>query len=105
MRRREYTKEFKESAVEPYNRSGGKTKKEIAEGLGINPENLGRWLREKKESETGNILVFSGRGNPRDEELSRLKKENEDLRESNEILKKAMAFFVVKNPRQRRTGL
>jgi len=28
-----------------------------------------------------------------------LKKENEDLRESNEILKKAMAFFVVKNPR------
>jgi len=26
-------------------------------------------------------------------------KENADLRETNEILKKAMAFFVVKNPR------
>jgi transposase len=105
MGRREYTKEFKESAVEPYHRSGGKTKKETAEGLGINPENPGRWLREKKESETGNIRIFSGRGNPRDEELTQLRKEAADLREGNEILKKATAFFVVKNPRQRRTGL
>jgi transposase-like protein len=33
-------------------------------------------------------------------QFARLKKENADLREANEILKKAMAFFAVKSPRQ-----
>jgi transposase len=97
--RREYTREFKESAIDLYNHSGGKTKKEVAEGLGISPENLRRWLRESTEAETDKIRVFPGRGNPRDEELFLLRKEVADLRETNEILKKAMAFFVVKTPR------
>ena len=97
-RRRIYTKEFKESAMELYH-SSGKAAKEIADGLGINPENLCRRLRESKEGEGTNIKVFPGQGNPRDEELSRLRKENADLREANEILKKATAFFAVKTPR------
>jgi len=97
--RREYTREFKESAIELYRSSNGKTRKEVAEGLGISPENLRRWLRESEESKTSERKAFPGRGNPRDEEVARLKKEVADLRETNEILKKAMAFFVVKNPR------
>ena len=97
-RRRTYTREFKESAVELY-RSSGKTKKAIADELGIDPENICRWVRESKEGEAKNIRVFPGQGNPRDEELFRLRKEVADLRETNEILKKAMAFFVVKDPR------
>ena len=98
--RRLYTKEFKESAMELYhNRSNEKTSKEVAEELGISPENLRRWLRESKGSRAKGIRAFPGQGNPRDEEVARLKRENADLRETNEILKKAMAFFVVKNPR------
>jgi len=97
-RRRTYTKEFKESAIELY-QNGGKTRAEVAEGLGINPENLCRWLRENEESKTSKLKAFPGHGNPRDEELAQLRKEVADLREINEILKKAMAFFVVKNPR------
>src|SRR5215510_9414175 len=97
-RRRTYTKEFKESAIELYN-SSGKSANEIANELGIHQENLSRWLRESHGMKKGNIKVFPEHGNPRDEELSRLRKENVDLRETNEILKKAMAFFVVKNPR------
>ena len=97
-KRRLYTKEFKESAVELY-RNSGKTAKEVAEGLGIHPENLCRWVRESQESEGKNTRVFPGQGNPRDEEVARLKKRVADLEETNEILKKAMAFFVVKNPR------
>jgi transposase-like protein len=31
-KRREYTKEFKESAIELYHHGGGKTRKEVAEG-------------------------------------------------------------------------
>jgi len=96
-RRRVFTREFIETALEHYH-SSGKSAKEVAEALGICPENLRRWLRESKKGKAENIRVFPGRGNSRDEELSRLKKENADLRETNEILKKAMAFFVVKNP-------
>jgi transposase-like protein len=98
MEKRKYTREFKESAVELY-RSSGKTAKEIAEDLGVNPKNIGRWIRESAESREGVLKAFPGQGNPRDEELFRLRKENTDLREANEILKKAMAFFVVKKPR------
>jgi transposase-like protein len=97
-RRRIYEKEFKESAIELYHRSG-KSSKEIADELGISPENLRRWLRESKEGEASNIRVFPGRGNPKDEELFRLRKENADLKEANENQKKAMAFFAVKSPR------
>jgi transposase-like protein len=96
-RRRTYTREFKESAIELYHGSG-KTSKDVSDDLGINPENLRRWLRESKEGETNNIRVFPGQGNPRDEELSRLRKENADLRETVEILKKATAIFAVKKP-------
>ena len=97
-KRRIYTKEFKESAVDLYH-SSGKSAQEVAADLGIHQENLSRWIRESKESEIKNIRAFPGQGNPRDEELYRLKKENSNLREANEILKKAMVFFVEKKPR------
>jgi transposase len=99
-RRRKYTKEFKESAVELYrSRSSEKTVKNIAEELGISPDILGRWIRETEASEKSNIKAFPGQGVPRDEELSRLRREVADLRETNEILKKAMAIFTVRTPR------
>ena len=99
-KRRKYTKEFKESAIELYrSNSNEKTIQDVAEGLGIIPANLSRWLRESQECETKNIRVFPGQGNPRDEEMFQLRKRVADLEETNEILKKAMTFFVVKNPR------
>ena len=98
VRRRTYTKEFKESAVELYLHSG-KSPTEIADELGIHLENLRRWLKESKQGKSSNIRVFPGQGNPRDEEVSRLRKENTDLRERYEILKKAMAFFAEEKPR------
>ena len=98
VRRKTYTKEFKESAVELY-RSSEKSPTEIASELGIHLENLRRWLRESKENGNRKLKVFPGHGNPRDEEVARLRKENAELQEANEILKKAMAFFVEKKPR------
>jgi transposase len=57
-------------------------------------------MREMKQSEIGPTKkAFSGRGNARDEQMARLRKENADLRETNEILKKAIAIFTVGNPR------
>jgi len=96
-RRRDYPQEFKESAVALVR--NGRTAKSVACELGICSTVICRWVRESKKGESGNIRVFPGRGNPRDEEVARLRKENTDLREANEILKKAMAFFVEKPQR------
>jgi transposase len=94
-RRRLYTKEFKESAMELYH-SSGKSAEEISEGLGIHSANLTRWLRESKAVTGSDLKAFPGQGNPRDEEVARLKKRVSDLEETNEILKKAVAIFAIK---------
>jgi transposase-like protein len=50
------------------------------------------------QSETGLMKVFSRRGTGRDKQMVRLRKENAGLRETNEILKKAIAIFTAGNP-------
>jgi transposase len=98
-KRRIFTKEFKEEAV-ALAQTSGRSQTEIAASLGIDINMLSRWKRESvKAAQNGTIKAFPGQGNPRDEELYRLRKEVADLRESNEILKKAMAIFTVRKPR------
>ena len=58
------------------------------------PENTIRmWLHRYREHKDKSF-VGSGRILPENEELVRLKRENRDLREENEILKKAAAYFA-----------
>ena len=73
--------------------SSGRSVAEVAKDLGIDRGLLDRWRREQREAEGGSRKAFTGQGNPRDEELARLQKENADLRETNEILKKSVAIF------------
>jgi len=88
-----YTKEFKQEAVRLMVESD-KMATEIARELGIRRNQLYKWkdqLQEKGDK------AFAGAGRPKKEvqcELSQLKKENEDLREEVEILKKAAAYFA-----------
>jgi len=98
-KRRIFTKEFKEEAVALAN-SSGRTLTDISNSLGVDVNTLCRWKREAGSGTLGGKLkVFPGRGNARDEELARLRKENADLKESNEILKKAAVIFAIKGPR------
>jgi len=97
-RRKSYTKEFKESAIELC-QSGERTVKSIAEDLGIHPSLLGQWIRATEDEKTSGLKAFPGKGKARDEELAQLRKEVADLRETNEILKKAAAIFAIKPPR------
>jgi len=98
-KRRTFTKEFKEEAVALV-KSSGRSYTDIANSLGIDINMLCRWRREAEvETYGGKIVAFPGKGKTRDEELTRLRKENADLKESNEILKKAMAIFTIRNPR------
>ena len=77
--------------------SGSASVKEISRETGINENTIYGWLnRYRKNNEKP--FVGSGRVLPENEELLRLRRENKNLREDIEILKKATAFFV-KNQR------
>lgn len=89
--RKTYSKEFKQDALELV-KSSGKNVSEVARDLGINSGLLNRWHRETRQ-ETDGKKAFTGNGKPRDEVLAQLKKENADLKVTNEILKKAVAIF------------
>ena len=91
--RRRYPVEFKRNAVELL-KSSGRAVTDVARELGIDRGLLDRWRRESQEESGSNRKAFVGQGNARDEELARLRKEVADLRETNEILKKATAIFA-----------
>jgi transposase len=97
-KRRIFTREFKEEAVELV-RTSGRTRTDIAKDLGVDIGLLNRWKREAEEAKDGGRKAFPGKGKARDEDMARLRKENANLRETNEILKKAMAIFTVRRPR------
>ena len=84
-------KEFKFEAVrlasEPGNTQAG-----IERDLGISQGIISRWKRELLAS---GDQAFPGKGRlkPDDDELRRLKRENDRLRRERDILKKAVAIF------------
>jgi transposase len=96
--RRSYPEELKRSALDLL-RTSGKSAGAVARDLGINSGLLNRWRREEAQ-EGGSEKAFTGQGVPRDEEVARLRRENNDLREANQILKKAVAIFSVKDDRR-----
>jgi transposase len=91
--KRRFTKEFKEEAVRLSEQSDLPIR-QVAANLGLHEKVLHRWRREMHLSRRRKTRFAPGNGNVRDEELERLKKENQQLRMEREILKKAMAFFV-----------
>ena len=88
---RKYDLEFKLEAVrmaaEP-----GTTNGEVERRLGIGQGVLSRWKRELRDD---GAQAFPGKGRlkPEDEEMRRLKRENDRLRRERDILKKAVAIF------------
>jgi len=87
-----YGKEIKEQAVLRI-LNGESTIKETSEKLAVHYTTVRDWVRQyrvkKEESFPG-----SGKLSTSDAELMRLLKENADLKEENEFLKKAAAFFA-----------
>lgn len=89
-KRRRYTQEFKHEAVKLVTEQGY-TQSEASERLGINGQNLSRWIGELtlKTKEPKKLTKLSA-----EQELLQLRKENKRLKMEREILKKAAAFFA-----------
>jgi transposase len=88
VKRRQFTQEFKDSAVRLITEEGYKVS-EAARNLDIGVSVLRRWKAEAEAAQqdygaTADLKV----------ELARLKKENHRLKLEREILKKAAAFFA-----------
>ena len=90
-KRRKYTPEFKAEAVRLVE-VGDKSLAQVGRQLGISDKTLWEWVHQAE--------VDAGKGKPEElttserEELARLRRENAQLREDREILKKATAFFA-----------
>jgi transposase len=91
-----YTKEFKQEAVRLVETSG-KGKSAVARDLGISDSALCKWC---KEFGMHGEQAFPGKGHQMalEEEVRRLQKENEILRQEREILKKAVRIFAQPQP-------
>jgi transposase len=89
--RKRYDRQFKIDAVSLVI-NGGRTVAEVARDLGINANVLHRWKRELSR-EQSEAFPGKGRLGPQEEELRRLRRELEQVKEDREILKKALAFF------------
>lgn len=89
---KQYSIEFKLEAVKRIDRTGEPVTK-VAEELGVKPTTMQGWVKKYKQSPN---TPFPGSGNlsPEDEKLKKLEKEIRELREENEILKKAAAYFA-----------
>ena len=77
--------------------SGAATVHELCRETGINENTMYTWMNQYRRNK---IKPFVGSGNilPQNEEMVKLRRENKILKEENEILKKAAAYFA-KNQR------
>ncbi len=87
---RPYPPEFRAEAVRLV-REGGRDVKDVAQSLGVSQESLRIWL---KQTDLDAGVRKDGLTSEERKELVRLRRENRDLREDREILKKAAAFFA-----------
>jgi transposase len=87
---RKYSQEFKQGAVDQAGQPNV-TLGQVAKELGLNPSMLGRW---RFELSSHGRKAFKGQGNPRDEELSVLKRELARVKKERDFLREAATYFA-----------
>ena len=86
--KREFTEEFKQQMVQLYN--SGKSKADINREYDLTPSALNRWIQ--RINATGSTKEADNRS-PEENELLKLRKENQQLKMENDILKQAALIF------------
>jgi transposase len=93
-KRPKYSLEFKQDAAKLVLEKGY-SQQQAADHMGISLSAIGRWVRsERKPSNQESTAKKSSLNLANQDELTRLRKENEQLRMEREILKKAAVFFA-----------
>ena len=86
-----YSRDFKVEAIR-LAEAGDKPATQVARELGIRVNQLGKWKEQlAREALTG---APATRGRPVDGEVERLRRENAQLKDENDILKKAAILFA-----------
>ena len=88
-KKRRYTREFKEEALRVFANRGERTVAEVAKGLGVSESMLYAW-----KGRGANVSPASDRGETAEQELARLRRENQDLKKERDVLVKSIAVFV-----------
>jgi transposase len=94
-KRRQFTDAFKSEAVR-LTRESGRPVTQVARDLGISDHVLYRWITEQRQVEAQGRTRQAVRAGQ--DELTRLKRENETLRKERDFLKRAAAFFARESP-------
>ncbi len=89
--RRQFTDAFKSEAVR-LTRESGRPVAQVARELGIADNLLYRWRSEQRHVESQGETRQSMRAE--EDELARLKRENETLKQERDFLRRAAAFFA-----------
>lgn len=89
-KRRKFSPEFKQGAVEQ-TRQPGVSCSQVARELGIAANLLSRWRRE---ADAQGKQAFGGTGKPRDEEVAQLKRELARVKKERDFLREAATYFA-----------
>ena len=91
-KRKSFSPEFKKEAVRLLE-TGQKSSADLARELGVRRNQLYKWKEHLNRRGAG-AFPGSGRGSASNDELSRLRKELEQVKDERDILKKAAAYFA-----------
>jgi len=94
--RQVYTSEFRQQAVEMITRDG-LSLTEASRRLSISPKTLTNWVKRVKRGDSPEASAPAPRHTVTDAEaeVSRLRRENAELRMERDILKKSAAYFAL----------
>lgn len=92
-KRRQYTREFKIEAVRLLDESG-RPKAQVARELGVHESLLTRWKTQLKEHPAPEAFPGNGKLSIAEAEVRRLRRENEQLRQERDFLRKTAAYFA-----------
>ncbi|MFD4764671.1 transposase [Streptomyces sp. NPDC058439] len=99
-KRKNSPEEFERDAVDLVGSSPDRSLTDIAHSLGIHLETLRKWVREDRTRvQAADGGGDAGMTSDAKEELKRLRRENARLKEDNEILRKAAAYFARETTR------
>ncbi len=90
LKRKNYSSEFKRGAVEQAHPPSVSCA-QVTRKLGIELNLLSRW---KREAGAVGLQAFVGIGNPRGEEVTRLRRELARMKKGRDFLREAAAFFA-----------